>query len=113
MTVYVKRDENQQIVALFNQAQSGVEESLDINHPDVVNFLSACSSDEAKAQFLQSDMQFIRVIEDLVEILLHKNVITITDFPPSVIEKLMQRRGIRTQLDGISGIIDTHDIPNS
>ncbi len=43
-------------------------------------------------KFLQSDLQLIRVVEDVINILMDKNIITITDFPQPVIDKLLERQ---------------------
>jgi len=67
-------------------------------------FFTRC--DDKKWELLQSDIDLIRVIEDLVEILMEKNIITITDFPVAAIEKLVSRRGVRNQLSNASGIVN-------
>ena len=103
--IFVKRDTDGKIVALYQKAIEEGMESLAMNHVDVVAFLNNCDN-EQKYAMLRSDLQLIRVIEDVIEILLSKNIINITDFPPTVVEKLMKRRGIRTQLSDAMGIIE-------
>jgi hypothetical protein len=45
----------------------------------------------------QADREFIRVLEDLIEILAKKGVVYIDDLPPSAREKIMQRRMLRAK----------------
>jgi hypothetical protein len=55
----------------------------------------------------QSDIGFIRVREDLVDILVNKNVITFTDLPPKVREKIVNRLDARGRLAGTNDIVVT------
>jgi hypothetical protein len=45
-----------------------------------------------------TDQDFIRVLEDLVEVLIGKGVILFTDLPVSAQEKMMQRQRMRSQM---------------
>jgi hypothetical protein len=62
----------------------------------------AAENDEAgriatKIVMEQADRDFIRVLEDLIEILAKKGVVYIEDLPPSAREKILQRRMLRTK----------------
>lgn len=43
----------------------------------------------------QSDREFIRVLEDLIELLAKKGVVYLEDLPESAREKVLQRRQLR------------------
>jgi hypothetical protein len=43
----------------------------------------------------QSDREFVRVLEDLIELLARKGVVYIEDLPESARDKVMQRRQLR------------------
>lgn len=45
-----------------------------------------------------SDAQMARVTEDLISLLINKNIILFTDLPSSVQEKLLHRESLREQL---------------
>jgi hypothetical protein len=45
----------------------------------------------------QADREFIRVLEDLIEILARKGVVYIEDLPPAAREKVLQRRMLRAK----------------
>lgn len=98
--VFVKRDDEQKICAICSKdSEANLEEIAD-NHPEVINFLMLNGIDKS-LMFLKSDLDLIRVLEDLIVILMKKNMISITDFPNAVIEKLILRNKIRNEFQTI------------
>ncbi len=55
------------------------------------------------------DAQFIRVLEDLIDVLVAKGVINLTDLPPEALAKLNQRRRARRRLRGALDLIEDDD----
>lgn len=111
--VYIKRNEKGEIAAILAENSEDNLEKKDLDDPEIMEFFTRC--DDQKWELLQSDIDLIRVIEDLVEILMEKNIITITDFPVAAIEKLVSRRGVRNQLSNAGGIVnddedDSYDV---
>ena len=100
--LYIKRGADGKIIALSHAEQSGFEE-VDENLPEVITYLHKLQNDEA-IDLLRADLDFIRVIEDVIDVLMKKNIITITDFHPAVIEKLLRRQTIRKSLSGSIGM---------
>jgi len=78
-------------------------------HPDVLHFLEASGeqlSDEDRRHLLASlDNAMIRVVEDLVDVLIRKQVIMLTDLPIHAQRKVMARRETRDRLLGQSGFM--------
>lgn len=103
--VYVKRDANNNIIAVYSDSAEDAAEEVDNGSNEVQDFLSKCNLDK-QSEMLKSDLELIRVVEDLVQILIAKNVISITDFPIAAIEKLSQRGKIRSQYQKVSDIVD-------
>lgn len=101
--VYIKRDKDGQICAVYSQEDPGVTEQIDIDNPEFVDFLMRCDKN-LQLKFLQSDLQLIRVLEDVIDILMDKNIITITDFPQPVIDKLLARQDFRIKFSGAAGM---------
>lgn len=101
--VYIKRDKDGQICAIYNQENEESTEQVDIDNPEVVEFLIHCDKD-FQLKFVQSDLQLIRVLEDVIDILMDKNIITITDFPQPVIDKLLARQSFRKRYAGAAGM---------
>jgi hypothetical protein len=102
--VFIQRDSEHNICAIFKENKDNKLEYIDNAHPDVIQFLTHCAM-EKTAVFIKSDLELIRVLEDLIQILMTKNIISITDFPAPVVEKLVQRAKIREQFLDISFIV--------
>jgi len=96
---YIERDTDNRITAIFAEAQSDDTEFLATTHPDVISFLNANASEEQSLQFLtSSDYELVRVLEDLIELLVDKNVVLFTDLPSPAQRKLVQRKRARQNL---------------
>lgn len=65
--------------------------------------------DHLKKQLSQSDAEFIRVLEDLIDTLITRGVIRLTDLPPEALGKLQQRKQARQQLHSALNLIDDED----
>ena len=52
-------------------------------------------------QLSNTDKSIIRVLEDLITILIQKGAISLSDFPQIVQDKLMARKALRDQINGI------------
>lgn len=60
-------------------------------------------------QLRQSDLEMVRVLEDLIEVLMSKGVISITDLPLVAQNKLTNRAQARRSLSGLEGLIADDD----
>lgn len=103
--IYVKRDADNRIIAIFEKDTDGHLEKISPTDKEVTAFLAQCKLNKEQI-FLKTDLELIRVIEDLIQILIAKNIISITDFPISAMEKLVARNKIREQYKGLTGIMD-------
>ena len=101
---FVRRDAAGEICVLSKEAGSEASEAIDANHPDVLKFLS--SSGEV---FNGLDSGLIRVIEDLVDVLIAKNVLRLTDLPLPAQEKLLSRKKVRQSLNHSLNILVDND----
>ncbi|WP_027469044.1 hypothetical protein [Deefgea rivuli] len=101
---FVRRNASGEIMALSKEMTSGYSEQLDANHPEVLKFLS--QSDEV---FNDLDTSLIRVIEDLVDVLIDKNVLRLTDLPLPAQEKLLSRKKVRSSLKNSLNILVDND----
>jgi hypothetical protein len=105
---FVKRDQKGRVAAIFREKVSGAEEYLPPDHADVVDFLRE-TTDADKSSMLQSDLEMIRVYEDLTDILIGKNIVMLTDFPPAAQEKLIRRKRLRSSLSPITELLAGSD----
>ncbi len=106
---YVKRDKDGHISGLLSHSENNTLEELPADHPDVNAYLRDANIDNYTSHLLhQSDDEFIRVLEDLIDVLLNKNIILLTDLPLAAQQKLMKRKQIRQQ-HGHSILSDDND----
>jgi len=90
--LYAIRNAEGRIISLSETAQSGAE-VVDIKNKEVLDFLSINDEEFTAEEFLQqSDMAVARIFEDLVDVLIKKNVIMFTDLPPMAQQKLLSRK---------------------
>jgi hypothetical protein len=65
-----------------------------------------------REDFDRSDMEMIRVYEDLMDILMAKRIILLTDFPQAAQEKIVRRKKLRSSLAPIADMFATDDEGN-
>lgn len=56
-----------------------------------------------------ADAEFVRVIEDLIDVLITKNLIMHTDLPDAAQKKLTFRKGLRNRIQGALDLLDSDD----
>ena len=90
---YVRRNSEGDIIAVALDRSSDHEEYLAASDSELAAFSSAVnlSSDSLR----DSDLDLIRVLDDLVELLTAKGIILFTELPESAQEKIIRRRGLR------------------
>lgn len=91
---FVLRNEAGGIVSLHREPVAGGE-ALPGDHPEVVAFMQG--NHPTAGGFDSLDAGLVRVIEDLVDVLISRNVIRITDLPAAAQNKLLERKSYRTQ----------------
>ena len=89
---FIRRNAQGAIDSLHRRDEGGADYLPD-DHPDVRAFLGADAS--SGGGFASLDADFIRVIEDVIDALISKNVINITDLPIEAQTKLFGRKGYR------------------
>lgn len=91
---YVRRNAQGELVSLHRHAEAGTSEYLSDDHPEVLAFLGHTTSG-APEEFARLDADFVRVLEDVIDTLVAKNLINITDLPPEAQAKLFSRKSFR------------------
>jgi len=110
--IYAKRDADGRIAALYPNADEPGVEALPMNDPEVLAFLDQAGDSEAALAFLhRSDLELVRVMEDLIELLVDRNLILFTDLPEPAQRKLLGRRKARENLADDRGLmVDRDDV---
>jgi len=106
---YVLRDEEGTVVALSEVPLEEEAEVLAADDPEVAAFLARAADADITIQgdrFTASDLALIRVIEDVIEALVRKGVLSLADLPAAARDKLMARRALRGWLAGVAGIVE-------
>lgn len=88
---YVLRDASGQISSLHRDPVVGAQ-TLPEDHPEVRQFVGV---DSEHQQFATLDASFLRVLEDVIDALIRRNVLCITDLPMEAQLKLFDRKHFR------------------
>ena len=102
--VYVRRDRDGNIVAVSEVADTEHSEAVESEDPSLQAFLANIGGSSALSA---TDQNFIRVLEDVVELLVKKSVILFTELPGSAQEKIMQRQELRSKLPEALDLLDS------
>ena len=103
---YVIRDASGKISGVFEQAEVGVAEEVATDDPELKRFLvdqGLSSPDSVRQVLAESDLKMIRLVDDLIDLMIEKDVIKFTDLPPAAGEKYLQRQVARKRLQIIVG----------
>ena len=92
--LYVSRDAQGKITELQPMPVGSATEALDADNAEVLQFIH---ERWRQNELTALDRDFVRVIEDTLELLMAKDVILFTDLPAAVQEKLLRRREVRQQ----------------
>jgi hypothetical protein len=92
---YVKRNAEGKIQAISLVASDEHPDFIEANADELKLSLALLTSNNLEA--MASDLAMVRVIEDLIDVLLTKSLITISDLPESVQRKLIARKNLRQQ----------------
>ena len=90
--LYVARDGDGRICELHPMPLGSAQEALPPDNPEVLQFIH---ERWRQNELDQLDRDFVRVIEDTIELLIAKDLILFTDLPPKVQEKLLRRKEVR------------------
>jgi len=104
---YVERDENGKITALHqNAAAPGMEQKARIDR-EVLDFLYREDTSWPEKQILTlTDLGVVRILEDLIELLIEKQVFMLTELPESAQQKLRERRELRKKMENGPLMVD-------
>ncbi|UVK98965.1 tryptophan synthase subunit beta [Pseudomonas sp. B21-048] len=103
---YVQRDARGQLVRVEATAYAEATETLPADHHEIQAWYANEVVETSLKQLKQSDLEMIRVLDDLIQVLTQKGVIRVTDLPPAAQAKLMDRTQAREALGGLSQLID-------
>lgn len=91
---YVQRDRRGEIVSLFRAPQPDATEYLEPADDEVLAFLRG---EDSRDGYELLDAGFVRVLEDLIDILLERHLLILTDLPPEAQAKWLARKQLRAE----------------
>lgn len=102
---YVQRDARGNLLEVQAAPYEGYTEELPADHAEIQAWFSDDQVQNSLKQLKQSDLDMIRVLEDLIEVLTTKGVISLGDLPAGAQAKLSQRKKTRSALGSLTDLI--------
>ncbi|MCV9880123.1 tryptophan synthase subunit beta [Brenneria izbisi] len=98
---YIQRDSDGYLLKVDESPFPEMNGELPDDSAEALEWLNSHEVTQASLQQLrQSDLEMVRVLEDLIQVLMQKGLINITDFPPAAQLKLISRTQAREALNG-------------
>jgi len=97
--LYVERDNAGNIIALHIKPEPNADEQKSIMDEEILAFLNKNVDTDPWIQLLSlSDIGIIRILEDLIDLLIRKNIILFTELPEEAQAKIHERKRVREKL---------------
>jgi hypothetical protein len=95
-TIYAKKDSAGNILALSRDPAEGTQPGWSECAEDAPEvFAFSAQIVQSSSGFERSDLSFVRVIEDIIDLLIDRAVIRFTDLPAAAQAKLLERKSRR------------------
>ena len=97
--LYVERDKIGNIIALHIKPEANAREQKAIMDEEILEFLNTSVDTDPWVQLLSlSDIGIIRILEDLIDLLIKKNIFMLTELPLEAQTKIMERKRVREKI---------------
>ncbi len=105
--LYVERNKQGKIVAVRADEEKGATEQKSTVDGEIIEFLSQGKTTDSWCQILsQSDVGIIRILEDVIDLLVEKNLIMCTELPEDAQMKIRERKLIRKKMGDEPFMVD-------
>ncbi len=99
---YIKRNSDGSISSLSLSLNDEHLEHIAATDYELIDFLSFNNETElSKHALAESDKDIARVTEDLIHLLISKNIILFTELPPAVQQKILGREKLRSSITDV------------
>lgn len=102
--LYVERAKDGKILALYNSPHPTAQEKKSMMDPEILEFFNETES--WKQLMSTSDLDTIRIVEDLIDILVRKNIIHFTELPEHAQHKIWERKRMREKIVSQALLVD-------
>ena len=89
---YVQRDSSGAISAVSETSTQDFTEHVEVGDRELDQFFSRL---RRYSDLAETDLDFVRVLEDLLDVLLNKNVLLFTELPVEAQQKVLKRQALR------------------
>ncbi|MFH1215068.1 MAG: hypothetical protein V1706_01055 [Pseudomonadota bacterium] len=104
---YVERDQRGVIVALRQTPTEKATELKSMMDEEILAFLGKSGDADSWIQLLSmTDIGIIRILEDLIDLLVKKNIILFTELPDEAQKKIRERKRVRLHMENESFMVD-------
>jgi hypothetical protein len=108
---YAERDKDGHIIAIHKSKDSGAKDLTPVSEKELREFLASDHDPGSYEALLEeADKKMIRVLDDLIEVLVRKNVIMLTDLPEEARVKLGTRKDVRRRMQDVGPSLTVDDI---
>lgn len=107
--MYIKRDKEGGISAISQELTNDINEFIASDAIELQTYIQSLKPTQALS-LEQSDQAMARVLEDVVNLLVDQGTIRFTDLPEAAQTKLLSRRELRGQRQGMNLLDDGDDL---
>lgn len=109
--MYLKRNTSGQIIGVREEQDEEYFELAQESDPEFIRYLKdqVLSKKTHQDSLEETDTELVRVLEDVIEILMDKNIIQFTDLPKAARDKLSKRHHLRRNRKGLDLLDDSED----
>ena len=107
--LYVRRNSEGKLQSVSHVADDLHTEAIEPTHSEVKVFLGGEKFNALFHVLEESDVRLVRVLEDLLDILMNKEVILFTDLPAAAQNKLLERRSVRSRISAVPDLLGDQD----
>jgi len=100
---FVRRDQDGRINAVSDTQAPSFDEAVEPGTPELTRFLAQMTAQDDLAN---TDLAFVRVLEDLLDVLIDKNVLLFTELPEEAQKKIMARQALRKRDNALNILQD-------
>lgn len=106
--LYAIKNENGEVVALTASPNRENDVPVSFEDPQVFRFLTLDTSNASQKkhyELLMQDLQQIRIVEDLIDLLTTKGIILFSELPIAAQEKILRKKSRREEFNQSNDII--------
>lgn len=104
---YIKRDDSGALIGVQEQKTDDYSVWIELADDELIEFLkSGAAAPKVIETLINSDNDMARVTDDLIELLMEKQLFAFTELPIAVQKKLNARRQLREVINPLEKLVD-------